>query len=213
MCRRSLFLTHPVSSISKQGKVRRDCAPLLLRRNSYTPLSSHDQVKRPRLYSAGNRPWLPLTPSPTTLHFPNTPDGALLLQQSQVSDSLNKPCNLTWTQCCPDTKPPSHWCSESPLNVTLSTDRAWNALLHLVFFKYKCMFFLHTLFSLSLFFCCFLWVLCADHAVFIIYQCNNIQKSTNGLNWHYPHFLYTNDILLNYLCSRSIYFNIYFFKT
>uniref|UniRef100_A0A671LVD3 6-phosphofructo-2-kinase/fructose-2,6-bisphosphatase 2 n=1 Tax=Sinocyclocheilus anshuiensis TaxID=1608454 RepID=A0A671LVD3_9TELE len=48
------------------GKVRRDSAPLL-RRNSYTPLSSHDQVKRPRLYSAGNWPWLPLTPSPTTL--------------------------------------------------------------------------------------------------------------------------------------------------
>uniref|UniRef100_A0A8C1VH07 6-phosphofructo-2-kinase/fructose-2,6-bisphosphatase 2 n=1 Tax=Cyprinus carpio TaxID=7962 RepID=A0A8C1VH07_CYPCA len=39
----------------------------LLRRNSYTPLSSHDQVKRPRLYSTGNWPWLPLTPSPTTL--------------------------------------------------------------------------------------------------------------------------------------------------
>uniref|UniRef100_A0AAY4E8K8 6-phosphofructo-2-kinase/fructose-2,6-bisphosphatase 2 n=1 Tax=Denticeps clupeoides TaxID=299321 RepID=A0AAY4E8K8_9TELE len=36
-------------------------APMLLRRNSYTPLSSHDQVKRPRLYSAGNRPWLPLS--------------------------------------------------------------------------------------------------------------------------------------------------------
>ncbi|XP_050978474.1 6-phosphofructo-2-kinase/fructose-2,6-bisphosphatase 2 isoform X2 [Labeo rohita] len=66
------------------GKVRRDSAPLL-RRNSYTPLSSHDQVKRPRLYSAGNRPWLPLTPSPTTLHFPDTPEGALLLQQSQDS--------------------------------------------------------------------------------------------------------------------------------
>uniref|UniRef100_A0A8C1VGD2 6-phosphofructo-2-kinase/fructose-2,6-bisphosphatase 2 n=1 Tax=Cyprinus carpio TaxID=7962 RepID=A0A8C1VGD2_CYPCA len=57
----------------------------LLRRNSYTPLSSHDQVKRPRLYSTGNWPWLPLTPSPTTLHNPDAPDGALLLQQSQVS--------------------------------------------------------------------------------------------------------------------------------
>ncbi|XP_077059311.1 6-phosphofructo-2-kinase/fructose-2,6-bisphosphatase 2 isoform X2 [Siphateles boraxobius] len=78
------------------GKVRRDSAPLLLRRNSYTPLSSHDQVKRPRLYSAGNRSWLPLTPSPTTLHFPDTPDGALLRQQSQ--DSLCEGINFA----CPD---------------------------------------------------------------------------------------------------------------
>uniref|UniRef100_A0A671T7I8 Uncharacterized protein n=1 Tax=Sinocyclocheilus anshuiensis TaxID=1608454 RepID=A0A671T7I8_9TELE len=60
--------------------VNYNSAPLL-RRNSYTPLSSHDQVKRPRLYSAGNWPWLPLTPSPTTLMH----HGALLLQQSQVS--------------------------------------------------------------------------------------------------------------------------------
>ncbi|XP_029683267.1 6-phosphofructo-2-kinase/fructose-2,6-bisphosphatase 2 isoform X3 [Takifugu rubripes] len=37
------------------------------RRNSYTPLSSHDQVKRPRLYSAGNQPWLPLAPTPSAL--------------------------------------------------------------------------------------------------------------------------------------------------
>ncbi|XP_058647967.1 6-phosphofructo-2-kinase/fructose-2,6-bisphosphatase 2 isoform X3 [Onychostoma macrolepis] len=75
------------------GKIRRDSAPLL-RRNSYTPLSSHDQVKRPRLYSAGNRPWLPLTPSPTTLHYPGSPDGALLLQQSQshVVGSHLTPC-------------------------------------------------------------------------------------------------------------------------
>uniref|UniRef100_A0A8C1Z467 6-phosphofructo-2-kinase/fructose-2,6-bisphosphatase 2 n=1 Tax=Cyprinus carpio TaxID=7962 RepID=A0A8C1Z467_CYPCA len=72
------------SPISNQSKVRRGSAPLL-RRNSYTPLSSHDQVKRPRLYSTGNWPWLPLTPSPTTLHNPDAPDGALLLQQSQVS--------------------------------------------------------------------------------------------------------------------------------
>ncbi|KTF95635.1 hypothetical protein cypCar_00023426 [Cyprinus carpio] len=78
----------PVSSISNQGKVRRNSAPLL-RRNSYTPLSSHDQVKRPRLYSDGNQPWLPLTPSPTTLHNPDAPDGALLLQQSQVSVRLD----------------------------------------------------------------------------------------------------------------------------
>ncbi|XP_077429915.1 6-phosphofructo-2-kinase/fructose-2,6-bisphosphatase 2-like isoform X4 [Vanacampus margaritifer] len=50
---------------------------LLLRRNSYTPLSSHDQVKRPRLYSAGNQPWLPLAPTPSAL----MPEG----RSSQVS--------------------------------------------------------------------------------------------------------------------------------
>uniref|UniRef100_A0A8C7UHE8 6-phosphofructo-2-kinase/fructose-2,6-bisphosphatase 2 n=1 Tax=Oncorhynchus mykiss TaxID=8022 RepID=A0A8C7UHE8_ONCMY len=33
--------------------------PAPIRRNSYTPLSSHDQFKRPRLYSAGNRPCIP----------------------------------------------------------------------------------------------------------------------------------------------------------
>uniref|UniRef100_A0A8C1GCM5 6-phosphofructo-2-kinase/fructose-2,6-bisphosphatase 2 n=1 Tax=Cyprinus carpio TaxID=7962 RepID=A0A8C1GCM5_CYPCA len=84
-----VWITHPVSPISNQSKVRRGSAPLL-RRNSYTPLSSHDQVKRPRLYSTGNWPWLPLTPSPTTLHNPDAPDGALLLQQSQTrSKSVN----------------------------------------------------------------------------------------------------------------------------
>nr|XP_055040289.1 6-phosphofructo-2-kinase/fructose-2,6-bisphosphatase 2 isoform X1 [Misgurnus anguillicaudatus]XP_055040290.1 6-phosphofructo-2-kinase/fructose-2,6-bisphosphatase 2 isoform X1 [Misgurnus anguillicaudatus]XP_055040291.1 6-phosphofructo-2-kinase/fructose-2,6-bisphosphatase 2 isoform X1 [Misgurnus anguillicaudatus] len=66
-------------------RVKRESTPLLLRRNSYTPLSTHDRVKRPRLYSAGNRPWLPLALSPTTLHLPDTPGEAPLLQQSQVS--------------------------------------------------------------------------------------------------------------------------------
>uniref|UniRef100_A0A7N6A4Y4 6-phosphofructo-2-kinase/fructose-2,6-bisphosphatase 2 n=1 Tax=Anabas testudineus TaxID=64144 RepID=A0A7N6A4Y4_ANATE len=44
-------------------------SPLIHRRNSYTPLSSHDQVKRPRLYSAGNQPWLPLAPTPSWCGF------------------------------------------------------------------------------------------------------------------------------------------------
>ncbi|XP_078803899.1 6-phosphofructo-2-kinase/fructose-2,6-bisphosphatase 2 isoform X2 [Oryzias latipes] len=48
------------------GKIPKDSS-LIHRRNSYTPLSSHDQVKRPRLYSAGNQPWLPLAPTPSAL--------------------------------------------------------------------------------------------------------------------------------------------------
>ncbi|XP_030632106.1 6-phosphofructo-2-kinase/fructose-2,6-bisphosphatase 2 isoform X2 [Chanos chanos] len=85
-------LTNLVFPVSNQGKVRREPAPVLLRRNSYTPLSSHDQVKRPRLYSAGNRPWFPLTPSPSALHFPRTPEGALLHSQSRVGGSYLTPC-------------------------------------------------------------------------------------------------------------------------
>nr|XP_055040292.1 6-phosphofructo-2-kinase/fructose-2,6-bisphosphatase 2 isoform X2 [Misgurnus anguillicaudatus] len=75
-------------------RVKRESTPLLLRRNSYTPLSTHDRVKRPRLYSAGNRPWLPLALSPTTLHLPDTPGEAPLLQQSQSHAGANHltPC-------------------------------------------------------------------------------------------------------------------------
>ncbi|KAA8593241.1 hypothetical protein FQN60_009357 [Etheostoma spectabile] len=57
-------------------KIQRNSA-LIHRRNSYTPLSSHDQFKRPRLYSAGNQPWLPLAPTPSAL----MPEG----RQSQES--------------------------------------------------------------------------------------------------------------------------------
>ncbi|XP_036390280.1 6-phosphofructo-2-kinase/fructose-2,6-bisphosphatase 2-like isoform X1 [Megalops cyprinoides] len=66
-------------------KVRKDPVPALLRRNSYTPLSSHDQVKRPRLYSAGNRPGLPLGPSPK---FPEAPEGAVLEQSQPMLGSI-----------------------------------------------------------------------------------------------------------------------------
>uniref|UniRef100_A0A3P8WFU5 6-phosphofructo-2-kinase/fructose-2,6-bisphosphatase 2 n=1 Tax=Cynoglossus semilaevis TaxID=244447 RepID=A0A3P8WFU5_CYNSE len=62
------------------GKISRDTAPLP-RRNSYTPLCSRDQMKRPRLYSAGNAPWLPLAPTPSAL----LPDG----RQSQVSERVS----------------------------------------------------------------------------------------------------------------------------
>ncbi|XP_020559252.1 6-phosphofructo-2-kinase/fructose-2,6-bisphosphatase 2 isoform X6 [Oryzias latipes] len=72
-------------SSSNQGKIPKDSS-LIHRRNSYTPLSSHDQVKRPRLYSAGNQPWLPLAPTPSAL----MPEG--LESQTQVGGSCLKPC-------------------------------------------------------------------------------------------------------------------------
>ncbi|XP_015197670.1 6-phosphofructo-2-kinase/fructose-2,6-bisphosphatase 2 isoform X2 [Lepisosteus oculatus] len=71
-------------------KIQKNPAAVLLRRNSYTPLASPDQVKRPRLYSAGNRPWLPLAPSPKALQFHEAPEGAVL-EQSQNT-------NVTRTQ-------------------------------------------------------------------------------------------------------------------
>uniref|UniRef100_A0A8C7TCB1 6-phosphofructo-2-kinase/fructose-2,6-bisphosphatase 2 n=1 Tax=Oncorhynchus mykiss TaxID=8022 RepID=A0A8C7TCB1_ONCMY len=58
-----------------------------IRRNSYTPLSSHDQFKRPRLYSAGNRPWLPQRPTPSALQFPEMPEGVLPLPPSTYHPS------------------------------------------------------------------------------------------------------------------------------
>ncbi|XP_034021736.1 6-phosphofructo-2-kinase/fructose-2,6-bisphosphatase 2-like [Thalassophryne amazonica] len=48
------------------GKIPWGHAPIL-RRNSYTPLCSNDQLKRPRLYSVGNQPWLPATRTPPAL--------------------------------------------------------------------------------------------------------------------------------------------------
>ncbi|XP_033995434.1 6-phosphofructo-2-kinase/fructose-2,6-bisphosphatase 2 isoform X2 [Trematomus bernacchii] len=71
--------THRDRSLDKSAM---DSA-LTLRRNSYTPLSSHDQFKRPRLYSAGNQPWLPLAPTPAAL----MPEG----RQSQVSARVTAP--------------------------------------------------------------------------------------------------------------------------
>ncbi|KAM4587549.1 6-phosphofructo-2-kinase/fructose-2,6-bisphosphatase 2 isoform 5-T6 [Odontesthes bonariensis] len=66
-------------------KIPRDSA-LIHRRNSYTPLSSHDQVKRPRLYSVGNQPWLPLAPTPSAL----MPEG--LQSQTRIGSSFLSPC-------------------------------------------------------------------------------------------------------------------------
>lgn len=57
--------------------------PPFLRRNSFTPLSSQDQIKRPRLYSVGNHfndrtshaPFLP------SMQFSEAPEGVASLQR------------------------------------------------------------------------------------------------------------------------------------
>uniref|UniRef100_A0A673FMC3 Uncharacterized protein n=1 Tax=Sinocyclocheilus rhinocerous TaxID=307959 RepID=A0A673FMC3_9TELE len=53
-----------------QGSSRQEVQPTLLRRNSFTPLSSEDQVKRPRLFSVGNPPRLASVPALSTTRFP-----------------------------------------------------------------------------------------------------------------------------------------------
>ncbi|XP_055787655.1 6-phosphofructo-2-kinase/fructose-2,6-bisphosphatase 2a isoform X2 [Salvelinus fontinalis] len=70
-------------------KVCNDVVPTtFLRRNSFTPLSSHDQVKRPRLYSAGNPPQSrrPLAPFIPTMQSFEDPEGAEL---TRSQESLN----------------------------------------------------------------------------------------------------------------------------
>uniref|UniRef100_A0A672RDW6 6-phosphofructo-2-kinase/fructose-2,6-bisphosphatase 2 n=1 Tax=Sinocyclocheilus grahami TaxID=75366 RepID=A0A672RDW6_SINGR len=52
------------------GSSRQEVPPTLLRRNSFTPLSSEDQVKRPRLFSVGNPPRLASIPASSTSRFP-----------------------------------------------------------------------------------------------------------------------------------------------
>ncbi|XP_014348046.1 6-phosphofructo-2-kinase/fructose-2,6-bisphosphatase 2 isoform X1 [Latimeria chalumnae] len=61
----------------------KDPAPVMMRRNSFTPLASPDQIKRPRLYSAGNRPLNSLG----SLCFSGAPGGAAL-QEMQVTANM-----------------------------------------------------------------------------------------------------------------------------
>ncbi|XP_011600942.2 6-phosphofructo-2-kinase/fructose-2,6-bisphosphatase 2-like isoform X1 [Takifugu rubripes] len=66
------------------NKVQTDVAPpAFLRRNSFTPLSSQDQIKRPRLYSMDNLPKVHMSHVPT-LPSMQLSEGAELLQ-SEVS--------------------------------------------------------------------------------------------------------------------------------
>lgn len=52
--------------------------PAFLRRNSFTPLSSNDQKKRPRLYSMGNPPYgrMSQLPSLPRMQFFEASEGA-----------------------------------------------------------------------------------------------------------------------------------------
>ncbi|KAG7221600.1 hypothetical protein INR49_017131 [Caranx melampygus] len=70
------------------NKVRTDVPPAVLRRNSFTPLSSQDQIKRPRLYSVGNPPQARMSQAPTlpSMQFSEASEGAEL---SLSEDSLN----------------------------------------------------------------------------------------------------------------------------
>ncbi|XP_035797885.1 6-phosphofructo-2-kinase/fructose-2,6-bisphosphatase 2-like [Amphiprion ocellaris] len=65
------------------NKARPDAVPpAFLRRNSFTPLSSQDQIKRPRLYSVGNPPHARMSQAPTlpSMQFSEASEGTELLQ-------------------------------------------------------------------------------------------------------------------------------------
>ncbi|XP_058498583.1 6-phosphofructo-2-kinase/fructose-2,6-bisphosphatase 2-like isoform X2 [Solea solea] len=65
--------------------------PAFLRRNSFTPLSSEDQIKRPRLYSMGNpphaRPSLP--PTLPCMQFSDASEGSELLQKEDIVNGFS----------------------------------------------------------------------------------------------------------------------------
>lgn len=69
--------------------VRADAVPpAFLRRNSFTPLSSQDQIKRPRLYSAGNPQQARMSQAPNlpSMQFSEVSEGQ---EQLQSEDSVN----------------------------------------------------------------------------------------------------------------------------
>uniref|UniRef100_A0A4W4FLJ9 6-phosphofructo-2-kinase/fructose-2,6-bisphosphatase 2 n=1 Tax=Electrophorus electricus TaxID=8005 RepID=A0A4W4FLJ9_ELEEL len=69
-----------VNTHRNRPKPRQEVPPALLRRNSFTPLSSQDQVKRPRLFSMGNPPRIPLPPSLASTEVPEAQE------QEELSD-------------------------------------------------------------------------------------------------------------------------------
>ncbi|KAM6929563.1 6-phosphofructo-2-kinase/fructose-2,6-bisphosphatase 2-like isoform 2-T2 [Lycodopsis pacificus] len=62
--------------------------PAFIRRNSFTPLSSQDQIKRPRMYSVGNPSHARMSQPPTlpSMQFSEASEGAEMLQSE---DSVN----------------------------------------------------------------------------------------------------------------------------
>lgn len=76
----------PVSTFFLKTKTRADVVPpAFLRRNSFTPLSSQDQIKRPRLYSMDNLPEVHVSHVPT-LPSMQLSEGAELLH-SEVCEN------------------------------------------------------------------------------------------------------------------------------
>uniref|UniRef100_I3KJY5 6-phosphofructo-2-kinase/fructose-2,6-bisphosphatase 2 n=1 Tax=Oreochromis niloticus TaxID=8128 RepID=I3KJY5_ORENI len=75
--------------------------PAFLRRNSFTPLSSQDQIKRPRLYSVGNHSHTRMSQAPTlpSMQFSEASEGSETVQ-SEVSACLALGTNLEAVLAC-----------------------------------------------------------------------------------------------------------------
>uniref|UniRef100_A0A669D461 6-phosphofructo-2-kinase/fructose-2,6-bisphosphatase 2 n=1 Tax=Oreochromis niloticus TaxID=8128 RepID=A0A669D461_ORENI len=73
--------------------------PAFLRRNSFTPLSSQDQIKRPRLYSVGNHSHTRMSQAPTlpSMQFSEASEGSETVQ-SEVSAQIWRPSLLVFLQ-------------------------------------------------------------------------------------------------------------------
>lgn len=68
--------------------------PSILRQNSFSPLSSQDQIKRPRLYSMDNLPRVHMSHVPL-LPSMHVSEGAELLQ-TEVSEKTGA---IAWIKC------------------------------------------------------------------------------------------------------------------
>ncbi|XP_072305267.1 6-phosphofructo-2-kinase/fructose-2,6-bisphosphatase 2-like isoform X1 [Eucyclogobius newberryi] len=68
-------------------KAENEVRPIFLRRNSFTPLSSQDQIKRPRLYSAGNYTQARIAHTPTlpSMQFWDVSERAELQSQETLN--------------------------------------------------------------------------------------------------------------------------------
>ncbi|XP_056589222.1 6-phosphofructo-2-kinase/fructose-2,6-bisphosphatase 2a [Triplophysa dalaica] len=71
------------------GSSRHQMPPTLLRRNSFTPLSSQDQVKRPRLFSVGNPPRLASFPALSSTRFQGAQESEELNESQEIMDCFS----------------------------------------------------------------------------------------------------------------------------